>query len=53
MSNFNTNKRKGKFYVRKFATLIFTNSVTEITFGKSFFLFSNVIPNFNLTLTHL
>ena len=52
MSNLNTNKRKGKLYVRKFATLIFTHSLTGNTFEKNIFL-SNGISNFNLTLTHL
>jgi hypothetical protein len=51
MSNLNTNKRKGKLYVRKFTTLIFTRSLTGNTFEKNI-LFSNVIPNFN-SFTHL
>jgi len=45
MSNLNTNKRKGKLYVKRFTALIFTHPLTGNAFEKSFILFSNVIAN--------
>ena len=53
MLNLNTNKRKGKLYVRKFTALVFIRLFSGSTIGKKNILFPNVISNFNSFLTHL
>jgi hypothetical protein len=47
MSNLNTNKRKGKLYVRKFTALIFMSLFSGNNIGKKDILVSNVISNLN------